>query len=224
MAEYSIGPIEINGYRDKTVPNRFFRNVGPANGLAVLFPGLRYTCDMPLLFYPTKLFLTKGFDVLQLQTDYTDDRFSSNSPDRQLDWLGADAQGALQAGLAQREYPHLVLVGKSIGTLAMSVLLLNQPELRAHVTVWLTPLFRLPLVEQATQQLSRPALFVGGTGDATFDAERLDHLETVIQAEKLVYEDADHSLEVSGNLDRSLQILQELVAGLSDFIDRKLFA
>jgi hypothetical protein len=224
MAEYSIGPINIEGYRGKAVPNRLFRNVGPANGLAVIFPGLRYTCDMPLLFYPTKLLLGKGFDILQLQVDYTDDTFAKNSPDRQIDWLGEDARGAVQAGLGQRDYPHLVLLGKSIGTLAMSVLLLNQPELNSHVTIWLTPLFRLPLVEQATQQLKAPALFVGGTGDNTFDAARLAHLENVIQAQSLVYEDADHSLEVSGNLPRSLDILQEMVTSLSDFVDRATFA
>lgn len=224
MAEYSIGPIDIQGYQDKAVPNRLFRNVGPANGLALLFPGLRYTCDMPLLFYASKLLLHKGFDVLQLHTDYTNDKFSNNSPDRQIDWLSEDAGAALQAGLSQRDYPHLVLVGKSIGTLAMSLLLLNQPELRSRVTIWLTPLFRLPLVEQATQQLSGPALFAGGTGDNTFDAGRLEHLKSVIPAQSLVFDSANHSLEVEGNLARSLEILQELVSGLSDFIDRKIFA
>lgn len=224
MAEYSIGPLDIQGYHEKAVPNRFFRNVGPANGLALILPGLRYTCDMPLLFYPTKLLLHKGFDVLQLHTDYADDKFSNNSPDRQIDWLGADAGRALQAGLAQREYPHLVLIGKSIGTLAMSVLLLNQPELRSRVTIWLTPLFRLPLVEQATQQLSAPALFVGGTGDHTFDENRLEYLQEVIPARSLVYENADHSLEVQGDLPRSLDIMKEMMRGLSDFIDQEIFA
>lgn len=224
MAEYSIGPIDISGYQGNSVPNRLFRNVGPANGLALVLPGLRYTCDMPLLFYPSKLLLQKGFDVLQLHTDYTADKFANNSPDRQIDWLGEDARAALQAGMAQRDYSHLMLIGKSIGTLAMSILLLNQPELRRRVTLWLTPLFRLPLVEQATQQLTAPALFVGGTADNTFDAGRLQHLQTVIPAQALVFENANHSLEVEGQLTRSLEIMQELVISLSTFIDRNIFS
>jgi hypothetical protein len=224
MADYTIGPIEIKGYNAKPVGNLFFRNVGPARGLAVLLPGLRYTCDMPLLYYPTKLFLQRGFDVLQLHTNYASPSFGNLSPDRQIDWMGEDAWGSVHAASDQRSYDHLVLVGKSIGTLAMSVLVLKHPELRARPTIWLTPLFRLPLVEQATQQLGGPALYVAGSGDNTFDSERLNYLLASSPAEALVYEGADHSLEVPGDQERSLDILKGAMAGIASFIDRSVVA
>lgn len=224
MAEFTIGPIEIHGYNAKIVGNLLFRNVGPACGLAVLFPGLRYTCSMPLLYYPTKSFLQRGFDVLQLHTDYTSPAFGESSPDRQIDWMGEDAWGSVRAATAQRSYDHLVLVGKSIGTLAMSVLLLKHPELRSRPTIWLTPLFRLPLVEQATQQLSGPALYIAGSGDNTFDAGRLEHLLAHMPAEALVYEGADHSLEIAGDQDRSIDILKQAMAGVAGFLDRSVVA
>ncbi|MFN2198823.1 MAG: alpha/beta fold hydrolase [Anaerolineales bacterium] len=224
MAEYSIGPLEIQGYQQKDVPNRFFRNVGPATGIAVLLPGLRYSNDMPLLYYPARYFLNKGFDILQVNTDYSSDQFSQSSPDRQIDWLGSDARAAVQTVLAQRDYPHLVLVAKSIGTLALSMLLINQPELRSRTTIWLTPLFRLPLVEQATQQLSGPALFVAGTGDSTYDPERLAYLQQHIQAEALIFPQANHSLEIPGDLPGSIDNLQEMMHGIADFVDRCVFA
>jgi hypothetical protein len=224
MAEYTIGPLEIQGYNGKAVENRLFRNVGPACGLAVLLPGLRYTCDMPLLYYPTKLFLQRGFDVLQLQTDYSTPAFGGLSPDRQIDWMGADAWGSVHAANEQRSYDHLVLVGKSIGTLAMSVLLLKHPELRSHPTIWLTPLFRLPLVEQATQQLGGPALYLAGSGDNTFDAERLAYLQAHSPAEALVYEAADHSLEIPGDQERSIDILKQVMAGIASFLDQSVIA
>lgn len=224
MAEYSIGPIDIQGHSNKPVPNRLFRNVGPANGLAILFPGLRYTCDMPLFFYPMKLMLQRGFDVLQLHTDYTSPVFSQSSPDRQIDWMGSDAWAAVEAASNQRSYDSCLLMGKSIGTLAQSVLLLEHPDLRSNPTIWLTPLFRLPLIEQATQQLNGPALYVAGTGDTTYDANRLDYLKHNNAAETLIFEDADHSLEIPGNLDESLVTLQKFVQGLADFIDRSVLA
>lgn len=220
MAEFTIGPIEIHGYNAKTVGNLLFRNVGSACGLAVLFPGLRYTCDMPLLYYPTKTFLQREFDVLQLHTDYSSQTFGELSPDRQIDWLGEDAWGSVHTATAQRSYDHLVLVGKSIGTLAMSVLLLKHPELRSRPTIWLTPLFRLPLVEQATQQLGGPALYIAGSGDNTFDSGRLDHLLANTPAEALLYEGADHSLEIPGDQERSIEILKQAMAGISSFLDR----
>lgn len=224
MTEYSIGPIDISGYGYKSVPNRFFRNIGSADGLVIILPGLRYTCDMPLLFYPARYFLEKGFDVLQLHTDYTQEQFAETSPDKQIDWLGIDANGAVEAAYSQRPYTRLILIGKSIGTLAMSVLLLNRPELRSHTSIWITPLFRLPLVEQATQQLLGPALFIAGTGDNTFDSERLQYLKSVIRAETLVFNDANHSLEVAGNLNRSLEYLQNMMSGLDDFAEQYLLA
>lgn len=224
MAEYSIGPLKIQGYQQKEVPNRFFRNIGPAMGLAVLLPGLRYSNDMPLLYYPARYFLNKGFDLLQVNADYAADQFSQSSPDRQIDWLEEDAQAAVQVGSGQRDYHHLVLVAKSIGTLALSMLLINQPELRSKITIWLTPLFRLPLVEQATQQLSGPALFVAGTGDSTYDPARLEYLQQNIQAEALIFPEANHSLEIPGDLPGSIHILQEMLRGLGEFVDRRVFA
>jgi pimeloyl-ACP methyl ester carboxylesterase len=224
MAEYSIGPLEIHGHQQKIVPNRFFRNVGSASGVAVLLPGLRYSNDMPMLYYPARCLLNKGFDILQVNADYATDQFSQSSPDRQIDWLEGDAWAAVQAARSQREYQHLLLVAKSIGTLAMSMLLLNHPELRTGVTIWLTPLFRLPLVEQATQQLNGPALFVAGTGDSTFDPERLEFLQNTIQAEALIFPRADHSLEIPGDLMGSIENLQQMVRGLTGFVDRHVFA
>jgi pimeloyl-ACP methyl ester carboxylesterase len=218
MPEYSIGPIRISGYDNVPVKNRLFRHSGPTRGLAVLFPGLRYTCDMPLFFYSHKILLEQGYDVLQIRADYTQNAFETASPDRQIDWLGADAQAAIKAASEQREYLYHLYVAKSIGTLALSILLLNQPELRKHPTIWLTPLFRLPLVEQAMQQISGPALYIAGTHDNTFDADRLAFLQKTTSAEALVFKGANHSLEIPGDLQRSLDILKETTQRTTEFL------
>ena len=69
MAEIRIGSLSISGYGDKAVPNRFFQQVGFASELVVLLPGLNYSCDLPLLYYPMRLLVERGADVLQLRTD-----------------------------------------------------------------------------------------------------------------------------------------------------------
>jgi hypothetical protein len=50
MITYSS--IEIQGPSGEPVPNTFQRQDGPADHLAVLFPGAEYTVQMPVLYYP----------------------------------------------------------------------------------------------------------------------------------------------------------------------------
>jgi pimeloyl-ACP methyl ester carboxylesterase len=220
MSEYTIGPIEIAGHDGQPLPNRLFRNVGPVKGLAVLFPGLRYSCDMPLLFYPAQLFLQRGLDVLQVTTDYTQEAFASLPPNRQIDWLADDASAAVQAVQAQRAYQNLLLAGKSIGTLALSTLLLRHREYLQASTIWLTPLYRLPLLEQATQQLTGPALFISGSGDHAHDGNRLEHLRQVTGAEVLVIPQADHSLHIPGDMYQTLSAMQLVMEAIDSFLTR----
>lgn len=220
MSEYTIGPIEVAGHDGRPLPNRLFRHVGPVKGLAVLFPGLRYSCDMPLLFYPAQLFLQRSLDVLQVHADYTQEAFASLPPDRQIDWLADDASAAVQAAQAQRNYHNLLLTGKSIGTLALSTLLLRHREYLRATTLWLTPLYRLPLLEQATQQLTGPALFISGSGDNAHDENRLEHLCQVTDAEALVIPGADHSLHIPGDINQTLSAMQQVMEAIDSFLSR----
>ena len=73
----SITNLEIRGYKRRQVENRFFQQDGTTETLGVIFPGLRYTSDMPLLYYTTKLLTERGGDVLQLWADYTSADYQS---------------------------------------------------------------------------------------------------------------------------------------------------
>ncbi|HEX7976703.1 MAG TPA: alpha/beta family hydrolase [Anaerolineales bacterium] len=222
MTEFQISELSISGYAGKAVPNRFFKAQKAAEageGLAVLFPGLRYTCDMPLLYYPTKLFLQRGFDVLQVHTDYTRPEFQASSRRDQGIWLAADAKSAVQAGRAQGQYDHLVLVGKSIGTLVLAHLVANESTAGAGA-IWLTPLLHQPQLVEAAVRCKGPALFVAGSGDPTFDEAALVRIQEKTRAETMVIEGANHSLEVSEDPLEALGILQSIIQRMAEFLNR----
>jgi dienelactone hydrolase len=200
------------------VPDRFFRQPGGATGLALLLPGLRYTCDKPLLHYPTLLFLQRGMDVLQVNTDYTTPAFQSAPPRDQARWLATDAQAAVRAARTQRDYRRLVLVGKSIGTLALAHLVTTAAGEEAG-TIWLTPLLRQPQLVEAALRCKGPALFIAGTGDSTYDASALDRIREATGAEALLVESGDHSLEISGDPFQSLHALEEILRFIAGFLD-----
>lgn len=222
MTEFQISELAISGYAGKPVPNRFFKSESPAEngpGLAVLFPGLRYTCDMPLLYYPTKLFLQRGFDVLQVHTDYTQPDFQASSRRDQGIWLTADAKAALQAGGEQEHYARLVLVGKSIGTLVLAHLVAGE-SLAGAATIWLTPLLHQPQLVEAAVRCKGPALFVAGSGDPTFDEAALVRIQEKARSETMVIEGANHSLEVSDDPLEALDILADILQRMVEFLNR----
>ena len=136
MAETRIHSLSIFGYGGEAVLNRFFQQAGTARDLAVILPGLNYTCDMPLLYYPARLLVERGADVLQIHSNYTLSAFQSLERKEQIDCLGQDALGAIQTGMKQRLYDRLILIGKSIGTLSLAYLV-AQAGYATATTIWL---------------------------------------------------------------------------------------
>jgi len=214
VSEPAITSLQISGHRENTVPNRFFRQPGEASELEVIFPGLRYTCDMPLLYYPARLLLARGADVLQLHTDYNYPEFEAAPLLARAQWLGADALAGVQVGLSQRPYNRLILVGKSIGTLAIGFLLAGGIAAGA-TTIWLTPLLQQPLLVQAASQCSGPALFVASDADSTYDPAAMQKIQAACGARSLVLSGANHSLEIPGDPLRSVQYLHTILESIS---------
>ena len=218
MAEFEVISLPLIGYGSRDISNRFFSQLDPAEELAILLPGLNYTCDMPLLYYPTRLLLGRGADVLQLFTDYTTPAFQGASPREQAKRMAEDARAALHTGRSQRLYRRLILVGKSIGTLALAQLI-NEENCVDATTIWLTPLLRQPPVVRAASRCTGPALFVVGTGDATYDPAVLEKIRQQTNAQALVIESVDHSLELRRDPITSLQVMQTVVRGIADFLN-----
>lgn len=218
MPDLNITSLSITGYAGNAVPNRFFRQAGASNTLAVLFPGLRYSCDMPLLYYPFKLLLGRRAEVLQVRADYTQSVYPSLPPNERAAWLAADAQAVVQAARLQGKYTRLVLIGKSIGTIALASLVLHERE---AITIWLTPLLRNLQVVTAAEQNPGAALFVAGTADDLYHAAALERIQAAVQAEVELIEGGDHSLEITGNFLASLRAMEQVMRAIAGFLDRQ---
>jgi predicted alpha/beta-hydrolase family hydrolase len=216
-----ITKLPIAGPGDEPIPNLFFQQEIEAATLAVLLPGLNYTCDMPLLYYSTRLLEQRGADVLQLHADYVTRDFQAASPLERLQRLSADAQAVVESGLTRQSYTRLVLVGKSIGTLALASLMAS-PTAANAITIWLTPLLGQPWLVEAAMKTHSPALFVAGTADSTFDAAALKRIQDSRGAEAILVEGANHSLEIPGDPWQSIQKMGEIMQGLAGFLDRAL--
>jgi predicted alpha/beta-hydrolase family hydrolase len=216
---YAAATLAITGYRDEPVPHTFLRQDEHARHVAILLPGIGYTCDMPLLYYPARLLLARGADVLRVEYTYQRrEDFKTATADEQGRRVVADVTAACHAVLAQRDYEQITLVAKSLGTLALGPVLAADPRLaRAHA-VWLTPLLRIDHVRAGIARWGGHSLFVIGTADPYYDAAYLAEVQNATRGETVVLDGADHSLEIDGDVLRSLEALMQVMRALQHFL------
>jgi predicted alpha/beta-hydrolase family hydrolase len=211
--------LTIQGYRDELVPNRFLHTKGASDQLAVLLPGLGYTLDMPLFYYAENLLQERGWDVLRVEYAYnTHPEFQTlPKPDRDRRLL-ADTTAAWRAGLSQRTYERVVLIGKSLGTLAMGHLL-TLADLPPNVgAVWLTPLLATERLRQQISQYGGPSLFVIGTADPHFDPGVLEQIQVATTGEAVIVKNADHGMDIPGDPIASVRAVERVVEALGRFL------
>jgi predicted alpha/beta-hydrolase family hydrolase len=216
---YEISSLEIHGYQHHRVENKFFRQEQLTATLAVVLPGWGYTCDMPLLYYTTRLFLEHGTDVLQLRADYATPDFQAASREQRAGMLYSDAQALFASGRSQRDYMRVIVVGKSLGTITMASLVIQNQLPPMTLTVWLTPLLDTPRIVEALGRLAGPSLVIGGSVDQAYNPEILAQIQELPGITALTIEGANHSLEIPGDLPRSIRLMDEILQSITGFID-----
>src|SRR5215204_3203435 len=211
--------LNIQGYRGAAVPNRFLRPEGAIDQLAVLLPGFGYTLDMPLFYYAENLLLERGWDVLRVEYAYNQrPEFQTLPESEQHRWLLADTTAAWRAALGQRTYERVVLIGKSLGTLAMGHLLTMANPPPNVGAVWLTPLLAEERLRQQIQQYRGPSLFVIGTADPHFEPVVLEKMQVATTGEAVIVTNADHGLDIPGDPIASVRAVERVVEALSQFL------
>lgn len=172
------------------------RDVGPDAGpVALVLPGERYTCDGPLLRFATLVLTGRGWHVRQVWWD--------DEPPRDPAQVAAVVDALPQ--------PPALLVGKSLGTLALPL-----AARRGLSGLWFTPLLHDEGVRAGVPALPAASLLVGGTADRHWDGAAA----RAGAGEVLEVPGGDHSLEVKTDAEASLRILGDVVAAVSGFVGR----
>ncbi len=218
-----ISFLEITGFDERKIPNTFLTQPD-AQGVAVIYPGSRYTCQMPLLYFSTELLLAMGYDVLHVNYGY-EDSFFDEAPGTIAKWLHGDAEGALKAAFDAGDYQNLVILGKSLGTRAMAALYENSSHLLPMKTklVWLTPMLKERSLLTTMTAVEHPSLLIAGTDDQEhFDSSAIHVIQKNPRAETLVLKGGDHTLSAPENDEnrntKSHKLIQDYLNRLGKFI------
>jgi hypothetical protein len=217
----SFQSLAISDYHGAPLSNTFMRQEQTTRQLAVVLPGQGYTTHMPVLYYPTCLLMNRGVDVLCVEYNYyRKPAFGKTSGAERDQWLFADATAALEAGLTQRAYEQIVLVGKSLGTLAMGHLITTDARLAQTPCIWLTPIVRDKALRRRIARAKPRSLFVSGTADPHYDQTHFAEVVKATNGHSLTIEGANHSLEIGDNVLESLHTMERVVQAVATFLDK----
>jgi len=177
--------------------NVLWRHAPQAAVLVVLFPGMAYPIDAPLLRFARLSALAQGQDVLELEYAFQ----AVRAP------LGEGAEEALVAEVREvverarpATYRRLLFVSKSLGT-RIAPAVAQAAGLRVD-HVLLTPVpSTIPTIEGSG------AWVVAGDADPVLPRPWLDRLAQDGTLRLKVIRGGDHALEIPGDVARSLDAL-----------------
>ena len=178
--------------------------------LCVLFPGIGYHCDKPLLYYTAKLARSLGYDVIPLKYQGFD--VSAKDNEEKMRSAAELAFKLSEEQLADADfsaYQRVVFVGKSIGT-AAALRYRAEHGINAG-TVLFTPLamtFDCP---------ADGSIAFHGTSDPWVETAALETLCGEQNVPLYKYPKANHSLE-TGDVFTDLGCIHEVMGLVSEYL------
>ena len=178
--------------------------------LAVLFPGIGYHCDKPLLYYSAKLARAAGYQVLPVPYAGFPEKVRGDGERMRasLEIAWSQAEDMLSP-VSWAEYRDILFIGKSIGTVVASRAA-REGGLKVR-NVLLTPLV------ETFQYVQGNAIAFHGTADPWAETAAIVAACRERGVPLSLTEGANHSLE-TGDVPRDLRTLEETVARIDAFI------
>ena len=178
--------------------------------LAVLFPGIGYHCDKPLLYYAARTARAAGYEVLPVTYGGFPEKVRGDADRMRASLALAESQAVERlAEVRWAEYRDVVFIGKSIGTIVASKY--AREKGLAVRSALLTPL------EETFRWVDGRAVAFHGTADPWAETGAIVAACRARDIPLFLTEGANHSLE-TGDVSRDLRALEETVARLDAFI------
>ena len=177
-----------------------------SKNLAVIFPGVGYHCDKPLLYYSKKIANKKGYDIIEIQYAFTDVLGSIKTDHSKTEMAIENAFIQTLEQLSDvrfDDYERVVFIGKSIGT-AIAARIAASIEVEADMIIF-TPI-------EVTFAFLSPCegLVFHGSADPLCDTDMCIQLCDEMSLTYAVIPEANHSLE-TGDVKLDIQNLEKIM-------------
>ncbi len=163
--------------------------------IAVIFPGIGYNKDMPLLYYTRKILKHYCGDAV-ICVDYHDLPDDIRGDEQKM-WKAANLAYAQASGQLKEidfsVYTDIVFVGKSMGTV-IAAEYATEHDINA-MQIWMTPVEATFSCARVYRKLFRNTIAFIGSADTWSDVDRIKEFAEELEIPLKVYPDCNHSLE-----------------------------
>lgn len=180
--------------------------------IALIFPGIGYNPDKPLLYYAAKLAKNNGFEIINIDYGALPSKSGMRGNDAKMREAFAAACRHVEEQLNAIDfatYGEVLFISKSIGT-AVAATAANRLGIPAR-QIYYTP------VEQAYEQIGSEGIAFSGTADPWVHPEKIRKMSASHGLLLYVVEDANHSLE-TGDVLRDIQNLEGIMKITAEYI------
>ena len=179
--------------------------------LAIIFPGIGYTPDKPLLIYSAKLASNAGYQVTKIH--FTDP--PEVVPGNRASMLAAFEHAARQTeealeGIKFDSYEDVIFISKSIGTIAAAAYVKKHALKVRHI-------YFTPLAQTFSFVESGNGIVFHGTNDPWAEHESIMEAIKQTALQSRIYKGADHSLEI-GDVHKDIELLGRIMVEVDDYI------
>ena len=206
----------VKGYKEMDISYTLLSAEESSGNLTIYLPGAGYTVRGPLFHYSTDIFLNKGFDILQVNYQYNDKVYAEFSMEEISEAIKYDVRTVLDTFLKATSYEKFYIIGKSLGTIAMSSELSGDIFKEAKA-VWLTPLIQRDDVFDAMVSSNNKGLCFIGDNDHCYIEERFNQLENNPKIVARLIPNVNHSLEYENNTVDSIEVLKSVIDDINNF-------
>jgi acetyl esterase/lipase len=185
-------------------------------GLFFQLPGDNYGADGPLLYFPSYMLYSTGWDTFSLRYGYQ----SAGEPfnPTHIAMIVEECTAALEAVLSQRNYGRIALAGKSLGAAIVALILSIDPALSQARAVYLTPPLGTPVFDPVFIETSNPAYVALGSADRFYRKEAFEKLHDKREFSSTLIPGADHSLHIEGDLEATLNAHGRVAREVVEFV------
>lgn len=178
--------------------------------IAVLFPGIGYTCEKPLLYYAGKIAAGKGYEIMTVPYGNFPSGVKGNLEKMEQSFYSALKQAEeILKDINWEEYKEILFLSKSVGTIVSSAFC-KKHELKVR-NILFTPL------KQTFLFADENGIAFHGTADSWAKTE-----EILAECKKLnmpvfLTERGNHSLE-TGNVLEDIKNLEIIMNQVNEYI------
>ena len=188
------------------------------SNLVVVFPGIGYTSDRPLLYYARKVAEKSGYDecrILEYNFSYKGDLRRDKETYRRACNRVCKSTDESLPGTDWIKYDKILFISKSLGTIAAAsyengLKKIYNKEVSDYALPPLKHIFFTPL-EQTFKNPVQNAIGFIGTADNWSKLDRIIRAANKQYIPISVYERANHSLE-TGDMNEDLDNLKDIMA------------